>query len=140
MSFFLLNVAFPVWERLEYFKSSQRYIFGAYFLMSLIVTVINLLLVPALTYWAGKWQIWASVTIRVLGAFTLLVVMAWYLGPSGSPLGDIPLISGPFFSEWLFLSFIIQVATTLPLLAAVYYWWIAKYGRYATAHTARIQQ
>ena len=129
LSFLVLCVTFPIWQEFDNrIHVSGPRILSEFLLMSAIVTLMSLFAVPALTFWAKTMPLWVSVLSRIVLSVMLLTLLAWYMGPLGGPLGGLALIRGTFFSEWLFLSFIVQDATSLSLLAGVYYWWIARKG------------
>lgn len=122
LSFVILSIAYPIWHRLEDMSHLKSYVLSAYLLMSAIVTVISVLLTPILASGLKRSSLWRRVSLQSLLDFTLLSLLAMYLGPFRGPLPYVSdFVRGPFFSEWYFLTFIFFASPLLSLLSALYY-------------------
>ena len=122
LSFVVLSVSYPIWHRWEDMSHLRSYVLAAYLLMSAIVTVISVLLTPILASGLKRASLWWRVSFQSLLDFTLLSLLAMYLGPFRGPLPYISdFVRGPFFSEWYFITFILFVSPLLSLLSALYY-------------------
>jgi len=122
LSFVVLSIAYPIWHRLEDMSHLKSYVLAAYLLMSAIVTVVSVLFTPALAVGMKTSPLWVRVSFQAVLDFTLLSLLAMYLGPFRGPLPYISdLVRGPFFSEWYFLTFIFFASPILSLLSAIYY-------------------